>query len=449
MSKLYWIETWGCQMNDHDSEKMAGILSGLGYDPAREAADADIVLLNTCAIREKAEEKVYQALGNLRAAKQAHPEMIVGVAGCVAQMSGKSVRERSPWVDLVIGPRAASRLPEHIARVQESRGVVDTTLYQDSLLRVAKPVRQSGDRRKAYVTVMEGCNKKCSYCIVPTTRGREDSRTIQSLLEEVSGLAEEGYLEIEFLGQNVNAYRCPETGEGLSDLLRRAGEVAGILRLRFATSHPLHFGSEIIRAMADLPEVSPYMHLPVQSGSTRVLKAMRRGYSRETYLAKVQELREAIPDITLSTDIIVGFPGETEAEFEETMSLVREIRFDQMFSFIFSARPGTAAEMLPDECPAGRKTARLMELQALQRGIQLEKNQALVGQLREVIVESPSRRNPAELAGRTPGNRIVNFRATGAVPGDLLTVSITSAGPNSLRGELVEREEELACSGAD
>jgi len=438
MSKLYWIETWGCQMNEHDSEKMAGILTGLGYEPSPEVSAADLVLLNTCAIREKAEEKVYATLAKLKAAKKARPEMIIGVAGCVAQMTGTGVRERMPMVDLVMRPRAASRLPEHLARIQAERGVVDTTLYQDSLITSVRPVRGMKARGKAYVTVMEGCNKSCSYCIVPTTRGREDSRTFEKILEEVQGLADEGYLEVEFLGQNVNAYRCPESRRGLADLLIETGRATQIKRLRFATSHPVHLDSEIIRSIADVPQACDFLHLPVQSGSTRILKAMRRGYSRERYLAKIQEVREVNPSITLSTDMIVGFPGETEEDFQQTLSLMREVRFDQMFSFIFSARPGTSADMMVDTLTQEQKVERLMELQALQRQIQFESNSALIDCSFEVIVEAPSRRDPSEFAGRTSGNRTVNFAAPGADRGQLVWVTITGAGPNSLKGELIE-----------
>ncbi len=437
----YWIETWGCQMNEHDSEKMAGILEGLGYSPATVVDEADVVLLNTCAIREKAEEKVYQALARLRALKERHPDLIVGVAGCVAQMSGDGVRERTPLVDLVIGPRAASRLPEHLARVKEQRGVVDTTLYQDSLVRIAEPVRTMRGQGKAYVTVMEGCNKTCTYCIVPTTRGREDSRTLDDILSEVVRLGAEGYQEIEFLGQNVNAYRCPETKAGLGDLLRAAGRTDGIARLRFTTSHPLHLREPIIRAMAEVPEVCNALHLPVQSGSSRVLHAMRRGYDREKYLARVKELRDAVPELALSTDVIVGFPGETEEEFQETLSLVREVGYDQMFSFVYSARPGTSAAMMRDDVPHERKVARLMELQAMQREIQLERHLALVGREFDVLLESRSRRDDKEWAGRTTCYRIVNFPGGEELgPGQFARVRVTEARPNSLRGELVSAE---------
>ncbi len=438
MSKSYWIETWGCQMNEHDSEKMAGTLEGLGYAPADSSLDADVVLLNTCAIREKAEDRVYQALGELAAVKKRRPEMIIGVCGCVAQMSGESIRQRAPMVDLVMGPRASIKLPDLLARLQDERGIVDTTLYQESILAGTETVRRMPGRVKAFVTIMEGCNKTCTYCIVPTTRGREDSRTLSILLDEVRRLAAEGYREVEFLGQNVNAWRCPETKAGLGDLLRAASRVEGIARIRFTTSHPLHLSDAIITAMATTPEVCRYMHLPVQSGSDRVLNAMRRGYDRSKFLNRVAKLRHEMPDIVLSTDVIVGFPGETDAEFEETISLVKQVEFENIFSFLYSARPGTMASMMPDSVPADRKTERLMELQSLQREIQLRRHVAMVGSRHPVLVEGKSRRDAAEWAGRTTSNKVVNFAGESIGVGDIVEVRIIAGGPNSLRGEMIE-----------
>ncbi|MBP7148029.1 MAG: tRNA (N6-isopentenyl adenosine(37)-C2)-methylthiotransferase MiaB [Acidobacteria bacterium] len=434
--KLYWIETWGCQMNEHDSEKMAGVLEGLGYAPACALGQADVVLLNTCAIREKAEEKVFHMLDRLAGLKSRRPDMVIGVCGCVAQLTGEKVRERAPIVDLVLGPRAVSRLPEHLARLADERGIVDTTLYQDSLLGADRPVRREPGRAKAYVTVMEGCNKTCTYCVVPATRGREESRTLASILAEVEGLAAEGYREVEFLGQNVNAWRDPQTSAGLGDLLRAAGRVPGLARLRFTTSHPLHLGPRIIAAMAEVPQVCEHLHLPVQSGSDAVLKAMRRGYDREKYLRKVDELRAAVPGIALSTDVIVGFPGEGEEDFRQTLDLVRRVQFDQMFSFVFSSRPNTAAALMIDRGSLERKSERLVELQALQREIQVERHRSLVGTTAEVLVEGPSRRDPREWAGRARTGHVVNLHAPAAHRGDILDVTITAAGPNSLRGEL-------------
>jgi tRNA-2-methylthio-N6-dimethylallyladenosine synthase len=438
MSRTYWIETWGGQMNEHDTEKMSGTLEGLGYEPAPAARAADVVLLNTCAIREKAAEKVFQYLYRLRAEKERRPEMILGVAGCVGQMAGEGIRERAPFVDLVLGPRASGRLPELLARVKTERGVVDTTLYQDELFGPERPVRRDPQRIKAYVTVMEGCNKTCTYCIVPTTRGREVSRTLDDVQREAIGLAREGFREIELLGQNVNAWRCPETKAVFSELLRAVGRVPGVERLRFTTSHPLHFRGDIIEAMAEVPEACDYLHLPVQSGSSRVLKAMRRGYDRESYLSKIAALRGRLPDIVLSTDVIVGFPGETEEDFRDTLSLVEEVGFDQMFSFIYSPRPGTMASTMEDDVDAAAKSRRLAELQARQREIQLERNRTRLGRVERVIVDGPSKKDPGEWAGRTRGNQVVNVRAPEAAVGAVLSVRLTGCGPNSFRGELVD-----------
>lgn len=439
--RTFWIETWGCQMNEHDSEKLAGTMEGLGYEAAGGITEADVVLLNTCAIREKAEEKVFQLLGRLAAEKRRRPDMILGVCGCVAQRAGKSVMERAPHVDLVMGPRAAPRLPELLAEAQNRRGVIDTTLYPDSLSGQRFSAQRSPEKKKAFVTVMEGCNKTCAYCVVPSTRGREDSRSLDSILEEVRRLASLGFLEVEFLGQNVNAWGDVERKAGLGDLLRAAGNVPGIQRLRFTTSHPLHLSSSIIAAMAEVPAVCPHLHLPVQSGSSAILKKMRRGYDREKFLDKIGQLRDAVAGIALSTDVIVGFPGETEEDFQATLSLVREVGFDQMFSFVFSPRPGTPAALLPDATPAARKVERLMELQALQRDMQLARHRELIGREFQVLVESESRRDPGEWAGRTACNRVINFSAPAAHVGDLLEVTVVAAGPNSLRGK--GREEGL------
>lgn len=443
MLRSYWIETWGCQMNEHDSEKMSGTLEGLGYARAEKPEAADLVLLNTCAIREKAEEKIYQYLHRLRPAKAQNPGMIIGVAGCVGQMSGTDIRDRAPIVDLVFGPRASSRLPELLGRLQTERGVVDTTLYQEDLFSNGKSPTRDPHRVKAYVTIMEGCNKTCTYCIVPTTRGREISRTLDEILCECLELASQGYREIEVLGQNVNAWRDPHTKATFDHLLRAVGRVPGIRRVRFTTSHPLHFSSEIVRAMAETPEVCPSLHLPVQSGSNRILKLMRRGYDRAKYLDKIAELRSAIPDVVLSTDIIVGFPGETEEDHAETLSLIREVGFDQMFSFVFSPRPGTMAAMMVDDVPDARKSARLAEVQTLQRDIQTQRNLARVGRTEVVVIDAPSRKDPGEWAGRTPGNQVVNFHAPAPVErGDEVVVRLVAAGTNSFRGEWVGR----ACS---
>ncbi len=437
MSKLYWIETWGCQMNEHDSEKMAGTLLGLGYDQATRLQDADIILLNTCAIREKAEERVYSTLSQLEHLKKARPETIIGVTGCVAQMSGEQVRERMPFVDLVIGPRASSRLPDILGKLKDHRGIVDTTLYQDSIIRGQDAIRRAPGKVKAFVTIMEGCNKTCSYCIVPTTRGREDSRPLEDILKEVESLVEQGYREIEFLGQNVNAYRDPKTHDGLDILLYRAGEFAALDRIRFTTSHPLHLSTKIIEAMSRVKAACNYLHLPVQSGSDRILRLMRRGYTARKFRDKVAEIREAIPEIALSTDVIVGFPGESEEDYQATLDLLEELRFSQLFSFVYSKRPGTSAATMMDEDEDKTKVSRLMALQAAQREIQADIHRTMLGRTVEVLIEGPSRKDPREVAGRMPQNIMVNFPGEGLRPGDLARVLLTDATPVSFRGRLI------------
>ncbi len=445
MSRRYWIETWGCQMNEHDSGRLAALLESLGHTPAPSALDADIVLLNTCAVREKAEEKVYHYLARLHASLQDRPDVLIGVVGCVAQLAGEGIRRRAPYVDLVLGPRAAARLPARLAEALDGRPVVDTNLSGPGLCSDAAPPRPAA-AGKAYITVMEGCDKKCSYCVVPAARGREESRPLPTIMAEAARLAEQGCVEIEFLGQNVNGWRCPETGAGLADLLRAAARIPGIQRIRMTTSHPLHLTPASMRAIAEVPAVCNALHLPVQSGSSRVLRRMRRGYDRELYLAKVAQLRELKPDLALSTDIIVGFPGETEEDFRETLSLAREVQFDQMFSFVYSPRPGTAAAQLADDAAPERKLERLFELQALQRDIQLRIHQSLVGRTLEVLVEGPSRRDGAEWAGRSRCNRVINFAAAAMSAGRIERLEVVAARPNSLRGRLSETPRAAALS---
>ncbi len=444
MSRLYHVLTWGCQMNSHDSEKLAGLLEGLGWAEAPDPESADLVLLNTCAVREKAEEKVrgmLDRLGHLR--RTSRPDLLVGFCGCVGQLRGEEIPRRWPFVRLVFGPRNIPDLPEMLALLAREDGpVVRTDLGANNLRLPGTFARRDPARPKAWVTVMEGCDKSCAYCIVPRTRGREESRRLSDILEEIRLLAGEGFPEIELLGQNVNAWRDPETGAGFDELLRRvAQEGRGVVRrIRFATSHPVHLSPAIVRAMAEVPEVCDALHFPVQSGSSRVLRAMRRGYDRETYLRKVAFLRDAIPGIALSTDVIVGFPGESEEDFAATLSLLDEVGFDQVFSFVFSPRPGTAAAEMEDPEPRERKVERLARLQERQKQLQLERNRALVGSTVEVLVEGPARRDAAEWAGRTTTNRVVNFPGNpGIAPGRFVHVEITEAGPHSLRGRPVPR----------
>jgi tRNA-2-methylthio-N6-dimethylallyladenosine synthase len=435
----YYIETWGCQMNVHDSEKLAGALERQGYTAAPRVEQADVVLLNTCSIREKAAEKVFGELGRLRTLKTSNPGMLLGVCGCVAQQEGEAIYRRAPYVDFVIGPRATGSLPEIVGRLRRgdrtARHSTDTEYRRDSIEYPFDAIRREGiGTRKAFVTVIEGCNHRCTYCIVPTTRGREVCRPLPEVLSEVRALAEQGVLEIEFLGQTVNAYRDAD-GNTLGELLLAAARVDGVERLRFTTSHPAQMTERLMDAMAEAsPVVCPYLHLPAQSGSSPMLKAMRRGYTREGYLAKIEALRDRIPGMRFGTDIIVGFPGETDEDFEQTLSLLDAVEYDTCYSFAYSPRPGTAALDLTGEVPLGEKLERLNRLQAHQKIIQARRNDEWVGRSVEVLVEGPSRRDSAEWTGRTPENRVVNFAGSSSA-GRLERLTITRASAYSLRGE--------------
>ena len=431
----YRIETWGCQMNVHDSEKLSGVLEGLGHRSAESVDTADLLLLNTCSIREKAEEKVFSYLGSLRALKQGRPEMIIGLCGCLAQQDGDDIFRRSSLVDFVLGPRAVASLPVLLEQVQTRRSrPLDRGLRDDSIRFDGRLARRNPGPR-AFITVMEGCNKTCTYCIVPTTRGRELSKPAAAVLQEAEFVARQGYSEVELLGQNVNAYRDGKTHLGA--LLRMLQDVPGIRRLRFTTSHPAHLSDEIIHAMRDCPTVCNALHLPVQSGSDAVLERMRRGYTVRRYLDRIDRLRAAVPGLGLSTDIIVGYPGETREEFDATLGLLKEVEFDQVYSFVFSPRPGTDAAGESDEAEPGVKEARLHELQHLQKEIQLRRNQILVGSVTEVLVDGTSRMSDSSLKGRTRCNRVVNFPGPSSLVGDYACVQIESAGPNSLEGRRI------------
>ncbi len=425
-------------MNVHDSEKMAGVLESFGLRPAAREAEADIFLLNTCSVREKAAQKVFTRLGQLRRHKEHRPHVVLGVCGCVAQQEQEHIFARAPYVDIVMGPRRIASLPDLI---EESRrrgralGVFDP---KDSLVPEIADV-QRVSRTRAYVTVMEGCNKNCTFCIVPFTRGRESCRAPEAILREVRDCVDQGLVEIELLGQNVNAWR---SGSGASawDFTRLLGAVSrtpGLRRLRFATSHPLHFKNSIIEAMAKHEPICRHLHFPVQSGSDSILKRMRRGYTRRDYLDRVQRLRKAIPDVALSTDIIVGFPGETEEDFHLTLDLVREISYDSIYSFVYSPRPGTPASDWEDGLDPGVKKERLQRLQDEQRAIQTAKHDALVGGTMEILVEGPSSRGDGRMSGRTSQNHVVNIGGDPALVGRFVEVTIVRAGPHSLSGELI------------
>ena len=437
--RRYFIETWGCQMNVHDSEKLAGSLEREGYVRAGCAEDADVILLNTCSIREKAVEKVFSEVGRLRLLKARRPGTIVGVCGCVAQQEGEKIFKRAPEVDLVVGPRATASLPGLVGRLargdRTAHHTVDTEYRDDSIRFPHDAIRREGlHTRKAFVTVIEGCNHRCTFCVVPQTRGREVCREMEEIVAEVHHLVSQGICEVEFLGQTVNAYRDSQ-GRTLADLIRVAAEIEGVCRIRFTTSHPAQMTDRLMDAMADAqPKVCPYLHLPVQSGSSAVLRSMRRGYDREGYLAKVDALKARIPDLSLGTDMIVGFPTETDDDFEETLSLLEEVQFDTIYSYVYSPRPGTAALEMRDETPVAIKQERLARLQARQRSIQQARNRAWIGRQAEVLVEGPSKLDVDEWSGRTPEYRVVNFRGASA-PGRLETVRIVRSGAFSLRGE--------------
>ena len=440
--KRVFLETFGCQMNDSDSERILGLLSSIDYSRTDAPADADLIILNTCSVRDKAEQKVYSTLGRFKALKDENPGLIIAVSGCVAQQQGKALLKRAPYLDLVFGPHNIHRLKELIGEVGAGRkaGVVATaqteTIEEDEYGQAQRPV----DGVKAFVSIMRGCNNFCAYCIVPYTRGREVSRRSADILEEVKGLAGAGVAEVTLIGQNVNSY----DGEGISfaALLEMVAGIDGIKRVRFITSHPKDISPELIGLFAAEPKLCRHIHLPVQSGSNAVLKLMGRGYTREQYIEKVELLQGLYPDMSLTSDVIVGFPGESEEDFIQTMSLIERVRFDNLFSFMYSPRPNTRAATFGGQVSLEVKSKRLKILQEAQKAIYARRNADLVGKTMEVLVEGPSRADQYELTGRTPCNRAVNFPAppgTGLIAGSLVNLSITRALSNSLRGEFKER----------
>jgi tRNA-2-methylthio-N6-dimethylallyladenosine synthase len=433
------IRTWGCQMNVHDSEKMAGVLTRGGFASSHDARGADVVLLNTCAVRDKATQKVYHALGRLRRLKEQNPSMIIGVTGCVAQLEGETIFRRAPYVDLVVGPRAIGALPRLVAEARSRQTLRLTPVEDDLTYPFESAVR--GSAAKAYVTVMEGCDKACTFCIVPKTRGDEEYRPVAQVLAEAAHLAGRGYREIELLGQNVNGYR--HGGVDFAGLLRLVDAVDGIERLRFTTSHPLHLSDAIIAAMAEGEHICPQIHLPVQSGSDRVLRRMRRGYDRARYLERVARLRAEVAGVALSTDVIVGFPGESDTDFEATMEMLDEVRFEQVYSFVYSPRPGTVAARLEDPTPAAVKDARLQHLQRRQQEIQAELYSRQLGRTVPVLVEGPAKFGEGVYSGRSPQNFVVLFSGHEGMVGRILPVSIQSVTSLALYGE-VDREAALA-----
>ena len=440
MAQRYYIKTYGCQMNEYDSARMADVLrASLGYEATDDAASADLLLMNTCSVREKAQDKVYSLLGEWRALKAMRPELIIGVGGCVASQEGAALSARAPCVDLVFGPQTIHRLPQMLRAVRQGRGaVVDVSFPEIEKFDALPEPRAEGAR--AYVSVMEGCSKYCSFCVVPYTRGDEVSRPLGSVLAEVRALAAQGVAELTLLGQNVNAY-AGESGAGgtadLATLIHHVVRIDGIERIRFTTSHPLEFSDSLIEAYANVPQLANHLHLPVQSGSDRVLALMKRGYTALEYKDKLRRLRAVRPDIAISTDIIVGFPGESERDFEATLRLVAEADLDQSFSFIYSARPGTPAASLPDEVSLEIKQQRLARLQAQLDAQALVISRRMVGSTQRVLVERHAKKDHAELAGRTENNRWVNFSGPARLLQRFVDVQVTEARPHSLRGRLL------------
>ena len=439
------IETWGCQMNVHDSEKMAAALGSLGCRPA-QAEPADVVVLNTCSVREKAQEKVFARVEQLVGRGRERPQMI-GVAGCVAQQEGEAIFGRAPAVDFVLGTQSLVCLPDVVRRLLEGESrIVEIGRHPDNLdIPPERIDRIPGV--KAYITIMEGCDNFCSFCVVPFTRGRERCRTVAQVVREAESLAASGFREIQLLGQNVNSYRDPEDGRGFAELTDAVAAVAGIRRIRFTSPHPKDFSDALMERFAAGGALMPHMHLPAQSGSTSVLERMRRGYSRKEFLELVGRAREKAPELALSTDLIVGFCGETRREFEDTLTLLDEVRFSSVYSFKYSERPHTlASKRLPDDVPDAVKTERLIELLARQREIQLALHRGLVGRRVEVLIEGPSRKG-GQLAGRGPDNRVVNFDGPIDATGGFGEVEITGFGPNSLRGKLLSSPKPLRIGG--
>jgi tRNA-2-methylthio-N6-dimethylallyladenosine synthase len=440
MSRKYFIETYGCQMNVHDSERMAGLLDQAGYESTTDDGDADVVLINTCSVREKAEEKLFTRLGEFQQMQlETGHRPLVAVAGCVAQQEGPQILRRSKAVDVIVGTQNVKRLPMLVEQALITPSRRAPVMDLDPLGDVSFPlgIARREDPVKAYVTIIEGCNEFCAFCVVPYTRGHERMRPVAAILAEARHAVATGAKEIQLLGQIVNHYQAPDDPAcDFAGLLERLNEVEGLERIRFASPHPRHVTPRMITALRTLPEVCRHVHLPVQSGSTRILSAMRRRHSREDYLALVARLREAIPDIALSTDMIVGFPGETAEDFDETLSLTAAVRYHSMFSFKYSPRPNTLAlKRLKDDVTEEEKTRRIVELQALQKDVQGELHRLAVGTVTSVLVDSRSRRRDWELSGRTSGNTVVNFAGSPQWIGQVVPVRITAANPNSLKGE--------------
>ncbi|MCE4061739.1 MULTISPECIES: tRNA (N6-isopentenyl adenosine(37)-C2)-methylthiotransferase MiaB [Pandoraea] len=444
MAKKIYIKTFGCQMNEYDSDKMADVLGAAeGLEKTDTPEDADVILFNTCSVREKAQEKVFSDLGRMRALKEIKPDLVIGVGGCVASQEGAAIVQRAPYVDVVFGPQTLHRLPQMLeARRSTGRSQVDISFPEIEKFDHLPPAKVEG--ATAFVSIMEGCSKYCSYCVVPYTRGDEVSRPFEDVLTEIAGLAEQGVREITLLGQNVNAYRGLMADGEIADfalLIEYVAEVPGIERIRYTTSHPKEFTQRLIDTYAKVPKLVSHLHLPVQHGADRVLSAMKRGYTVLEYKSIIRRLRQVRPEMSMSSDFIVGFPGETEEDFDKLMAMIHEIGYDTSFSFIYSPRPGTPAANLQDDTPREVKLRRLQHLQAVIEENAARISQSMVGSRQRILVEGVSRKDPNELQGRTENNRVVNFPAPeaqrAALIGQMTDVVITFAYPHSLRGELV------------
>ena len=449
MARKLYIKTFGCQMNEYDSDKISDVLAeSHNLELTTHPEEADVLLLNTCSIREKAQEKVFSQLGRWKTWKQEKPDLVIGVGGCVASQEGDSIQKRAPYVDMVFGPQTIHRLPQMLNSVGHNhQHVVDISFPEIEKFDHLPEARAEGPT--AFVSIMEGCSKYCSFCVVPYTRGEEVSRPFDDILAEVAGLAAQGVREVNLLGQNVNAYRgvMDDATEGeqeeadLALLIHYVAAIDGIDRIRFTTSHPLEFSERLIQVYADVPELVSFLHLPVQCGSDRILAAMKRGHTALEYKRIIRQLREVRPDIAISSDFIVGFPGETDEDFEATMKLIDDVDFDHSFSFIYSARPGTPAAALPDNTPLAVKKQRLARLQQDISSRAEKYSGAMIGSVQRVLVEGPSRKSAEQMSGRTENNRVTNFNGSADLVGSFVDVKITEAFTNSLQGEIVAYAE--------
>ncbi|MFV1952056.1 MAG: tRNA (N6-isopentenyl adenosine(37)-C2)-methylthiotransferase MiaB [Nitrospinota bacterium] len=439
MGRNLAVLTYGCQMNKYDSERIVGILEGLDFQLTEDLTLADMILLNTCSIREKAEQKVFSQLGRLKRLKEGNPDLIIGVCGCIAQIEGDSIFQRAPQVDLVFGTLNIDRLPYMVREVEKKRGRV-LEIAEDCDPDIQSPLTFRESRIRAWVSIIQGCNNYCTYCVVPYTRGRERSRSSSVILDEIRGLAEQGYKEVTLLGQNVNSYgKDRSDGIDFSQLLSMVEEIGGIERIRFVTSHPKDIFVKLMYAMRDLSKVCEHLHLPVQSGSDRILDMMGRGYTSEEYLSKVDRLKSLISGIAISTDIIVGFPGESDDDFKKTEEILRKVEYDSIFLFKYSPRPETLAASLSNHVPIDIKEERFDKLLMIQKEITLRKNRDMEGGIEEVLVEGPSKKNREKLTARTRSNKIVNFYSNRDIKGEMADLKIVRGGLYSLDGEVIER----------